>query len=98
MSEEDVFNLILNCEDEYLKQSFIKFKNATTIYAGEIPSDKNYCISVKGKKRYIVPLVKQNNQIKRINEFDLVCAAEIEEYLNLKRSKFTGFNFEFKPY
>lgn len=98
MSEEDVCNLILNCGDEYLKQSFIKFKNATRVYAGDEPADKGYCISVKGKKRYIVPLVKADEKVARINDIDSSCKEAVEEYKNLKRSKYTGFDFEFEPY
>ena len=98
MSEEDVCNLILNCGDEYLKQSFIKFKNATRVYAGDEPADTGYCISVKGKKRYIVPLVKTDGKVTRINDIDSSCKEAVEQYKNLKRSKYTGFDFEFEPY
>ena len=98
MSERDVCKLILNCGDEYLKQSFIKFRNATEIYAGDSPVNDRYCISVKGKKRYIVPLCKHNGEIKRITGFDNSCKQAVENYKNLKRSKYTGFNFQFKPY
>ena len=98
LSEDDVCNLILNCEDEYLKQSFIQFVGATNIYAGEKPATDKYCISVKGKKRYIVPLVKLDEKVARITDIDNSCKEEVEQYKNLKRSKFTGFNFEFKPY
>lgn len=98
MSEEDVCNLILNCGDDYLKQSFIKFKNATNIYAGDEPLNDRYCISVKGKKRYIVPLVKIDNEIERINDIDISCKEAVENYKNLPRSKYIGFNFKFVPY
>lgn len=98
MSEEDVCNLILNCNDEYLKQSFIRFKNATNIYAGNRPVNNRYCISVKAKKRYIVPLVKTNGKVARINDVDDSCKEAVEQYKNLKRSKYTGFDFKFEPY
>ena len=98
MSEADVNNLILNCGDNYIRESFIKFQNATTIYANDEPAKNQYCISVKGKKRYIVPLVNHNDKISRINDIDLSCKQAVEQYKNLKRSKYTGFDFDFKPY
>ena len=98
MSEEDVCNKILNCQDNYLKQAFINFRNANNIYSSNSPSYDRYCISVKGKKRYIVPLVKVNKNVERINNIDNSCKEAVENYINLHRSKYTGFNFDFKPY
>lgn len=98
LSEEDVIHKILNCNDIYIKESFAKFQNATSVFGSEIPVNTKYCISVKGKKRYIVPLTKNNGKICRINEIDKTANEEVENYMNLKRSKYTGFDFEFKPY
>lgn len=98
MSEADVNNLILNSGDEYLTQSFIKFQNATSIFESEEPVSGKYCISVKGKKRYIVPLAKHENSVSRITELYEECKKAVEEYKILKRSKYTGFDFDFKPY
>lgn len=98
LSEEDVINKIKNCNDTYIKESFAKFQNATSVFSSKIPVDNKYCISVKGKKRYIVPLVQNNSKVCRINEIDEIANEEVENYLNLKRSKYTGFDFEFKPY
>ena len=60
--------------------------------------DNKYCISVKGKKRYIVPLTQNNGKVCRINEIDKTANEEVENYMKLKRSKYTGFDFEFKPF
>lgn len=98
LSEEDVINRILNCEDTYIKDSFNKFLKATSTYGSDVPVNDKYCISVKGKKRYIVPLAKTNNGIYRINEIYEDAKIAVEDYLNLKRCKYTGFDFEFKPY
>ena len=98
LTEKEVINKILNCEDNYIKENFSKFQNATSIYASNIPVNNKYCISVKGKKRYIVPLTKYNNKSCRITEIDSSANTAVENYLNLKHSKYTGFNFEFNPY
>lgn len=98
MSEADVNNLILNSGDDYLVKAFKNFQNATSVFGSEEPVSGKYCISVKGKKRYIVPLAKQNDSVSRINEIDEECKKAVEEYKLLKRSKYTGFDFDFKPY
>ena len=98
LSEEEVINMILNCEDNYIKESFVKFQNATSAYGSETPISNKYCISVKGKKRYIVPLTQSEEGVCRINKIDKTAKEEVESYLNLKRSKYTGFDFEFIPY
>ena len=98
LSEKDVINKILNCDDNYIKESFVKFQNTTSTFSSEIPVENKYCISVKGKKRYIVPLTQIDGKIYRINEIDKSSSTEVENYLNLKRGKYTGFDFEFYPY
>ena len=98
LSEEDVINRILNCDDTYIKESFVKFQNATSVYGSDTPVNNRYCISVKGKKRYIVPLTQNNGNAYRISQIDETARNEVQDYINVKRSKYTGFNFEFNPY
>ncbi len=97
-SETEIVNIILNCNDDYIKKVFNNFLNATSFYASDVKHNTNYCVSVKGKKRYIVPLVKMNNISLRIDKADEDSKIEVENYINLKHSKYIGFNFEFKPY
>jgi len=80
------------------KDIFIKFQNATTIYRGDVPEDNKYCISLNGKKRYVIPLTKFDNKVYRINEISKLAKQDIAEYFNFKESKYTGFEFDFKPY
>lgn len=98
LSEKEIIDKIRNCNDNYIKESFSKFENATSIFTSDSPINNKYCISVKGKKRYIVPLVQSNSKAYRITQIDETANKEVEDYLNLRRSKYTGFNFEFKPY
>lgn len=98
MSEADVNNLILTCGDEYLKEAFVNFQNATSVFGSSEPVEGKYCISVKGKKRYIIPLVKTENGVRRINDVYDSCKNAVENYQTLKRSKYTGFDFQFIPY
>ena len=96
--EEDIINKIKTCEDDYIRESFSKFENATSVFGSDTPVNGKYCISVKGKKRYIVPLTYNNGEVSRINKLYESCQKELDDYMILKRSKYTGFNFEFKPY
>lgn len=98
LSEKEVIERILNCEDNYIKENFIKFQNATSVYGSDTPIDDKYCISVKGKRRYIIPLTKYNNGVYRINEISKSAKNDIDEYFNIKHFKYTGFDFNFKPY
>lgn len=99
-SEQEVLQLIRNCEDSYIKNAFKKFQNATcdSVYKSDEPNDQIYCTSVKGKKRYINPLVKIDNKISRIKDVSQKANIDINNFLNVKHHKFLGFNFYFKPY
>ena len=96
--EDDVINKIRNCEDLYIRECFSKFENAMSVFGSEVPVNGKYCISVKGKKRYIVPLTYNNGEVCRINNIYETSQIEVEDYINLKRSKYTGFDFDFKSY
>lgn len=98
LSEQEVINKILTCEDEYIKENFIKFQNSTEIYGSDAPVKDKYCISVKSKRRYVIPLAKHNGSVSRIDQISKKAANDIQEYFNIKHYKYTGFNFDFKPY
>ena len=99
-SEKEVIELILNCKDEYIKAAFKKFQNATkeTVYKSDIENNEIYCTSVKGKKRYINPLVSLDNKIYRIKDISNLANNDIDNFLNMKFNRFIGFKFDFKPY
>lgn len=100
LSEEEVISKFLNCNDTYLKESFIKFQSVTNASSSfKIPKDKYYT-NVKSKTRYIVPLVANDDSKPiRINEISAKANEEINNYLNLpKGGYYTYFDFDFKPY
>lgn len=100
LSEKEVIDLILNCKDNYIKKAFENYQNATkdSVYKSDEPNNKIYCTSVKGKKRYINPLVVVNNKISRIKDVSESANTDINNFLNMKMHKYIGFNFDFKPY
>lgn len=97
-SEKELINRILNCEDSYIKENFIKFQNSTSVFESDSPVENQYCISTKGKKRYIIPLVSYENSAKRINEISKKAKIAIDNYLAIEQPKYVGLNFDFKPY
>ena len=99
LSEKEVIKKFLNCEDSYLSESFNKFQNADTVYKSDEYVNDKYCINVKTKKRYVVPLVLTENGVERINTISKTADNEINEYLSLpKGGYYTYFDFDFKPY
>lgn len=99
-SEKEVLQLIQNCEDNYIKNAFKNFQNTTrdSVYKSDEPNNEIYCTSVKGKKRYINPLVSSDNKISRIKDVSMLANEDISNFLNMKHHKFIGFNFSFRPY
>lgn len=51
LSESDVINRILNCEDIYLSQAFKNFQEAIQVFDSETLVQDKYCVSVKAKGR-----------------------------------------------
>lgn len=99
-SEQDILQLIQNCEDSYIKNAFKNFQNATrdSVYKSDIPNNEIYCTSVKGKKRYINPLVCLDGKTNRIKDVSKLANSDIDNFLNMKLHKYIGFNFDFQPY
>ena len=99
LSEQEVIDKILNCEDKYLSDSFKLFQAAGTVYSSETPVDEKYCVNLKAKTRYVVPLVKTDEGAIRINKISKKASSQIAEYLNCpKGGYYTYFNFQFIPY
>lgn len=98
LSEKEVIDRILNCEDKYIRENFKKFQNATSVYESDVKIEDKYCISVIPKRRYIIPLTIFDGKAKRINEVSKQARDDINKYLNIKDCKYSGFDFKFEPY
>lgn len=97
LSELDVVNRILNCEDKIVSNAFKLFQKEKEIFSSEIPINDKYCVSVKSKTRYVVPLVQTDNGPRRINEVSDKAKKDIETYLNFTTPTYGYFNFDFNP-
>lgn len=95
LSEVEVLQRIRNCGDRRIQEAFQNFQNTTKVYeSDEKPKDK-YCVSVKAKKRYIIPLVDQGSKSKRIDEISEKAKQQIEEYLKFETKKYIYADFDF---
>ena len=99
LSEQEVIDKILTCEDKYLSDSFKLFQDADKVYRSTMPADGKYCVNIKSKTRYVVPLVQTDDTAVRINKISDTAANQITEYLNCpKGGYYTYFDFQFVPY
>ena len=98
LSEKEVIEKILNAPDEYISNSFKKFLKTDKVYSSENPIIDKYCVHIKSKERYIIPLVQTQNKSIRIDKISKPSKKKIEEYLNSQKVTYTYFNFDFKPY
>lgn len=96
LSENEVINHILECPNRNIAESFRKFQNTSEAYNSDVYVDGKYCVSVKSKRRYIIPLVLANNKPVRIDKVSNQAKDDIEGYLNFKTSEFVYFDFELK--
>ena len=99
LSESEIISKFLNCDDDYLSESFRKFQKADTVYQSSDFIDGKYCVNIKAKTRYVVPLVLTESGTIRINKVSKKANDEINAYLNIpKGGYYTYFNFGFTPY
>ena len=97
LSEAEVINKIENCENKYIAEAFKKFRNTTKIGESDVPVENKYCISVKAKRRYIVPLTKTTEgNIVRINQVSELAKEKIDSFLSFEVKPYAYFDFDFK--
>lgn len=94
LTEAEVINKIENCEDKSISECFKKFRIAEDVYESDTPVEDKYCISVKVKKRYIVPLVKNNNSYTRINEISQSAKNDIDGFFAYSPKKYGYLDFK----
>ena len=102
LPEEEIIDKIINCEDRYLAEKFYEFQNTNQVFSSKEYLPNKYCIKVKTKIRYIIPLVKTKTGICRINQVSPQAKKEIDNFLSYankcNHDDYTYFNFEFTPY
>lgn len=98
LPESQVVDKMLNCPDKYLATAMKNFVNGKDVVISDEPINGRYCAKVKGKYRYIIPLVHFKNGAKRIYDLSSQAKADIDGYLSQKFDKYGCLDFDFKPY
>ena len=97
LSEKEIINKIINCNDKYLSEAFKKFQKAEMTYDSNKPLKNKYCVKIKSKKRYLIPLIQQGEKAVRIDKVSKKAKKDIESYLNFRDSDWVCFDFDFNP-
>ena len=95
LSESEVIQKIEDCKEHNISQCFQIWRNATSIKESERPIEDKYCVKIKAKIRYIVPLVKVSDKYVRINQISEMANKDIEKALNYKTQKYAYLDFKF---
>lgn len=95
LSEKEIINKIINCDDKYLSEIFKKFQEARIVYDSEIPIKDKYCVRVKAKRRYVITLVQNGGNTVRIDTISEKAKNDIDTYLNFSTTEWAYFDFDF---
>lgn len=97
LSEKEVIERIEKCNVRNISNGFKTWKNATDILTSEVAPAGKYFVNIeKVKKRYINPLVRYNNEYKRLKDISKKATNDINEALEYKTAKYVFLDFDFK--
>jgi len=95
LSEEEIINIIKNCKEYNIAECFDIWQNGTKVETSDKVQPDKYCINVKAKKRYINPLVKTEDGIKRIADISEKAKKCIDNCLNYTFDRYVYMDFNF---
>ena len=101
LSEKQIIEEMKNCKLKNIAHAYKNWENAIEVYNSEEPVENKYCKQLRGKLRYINPLVRTENKInqyKRISEMSRTARENIEYCKNFKDSKYAYFDFDYKGF
>ena len=97
LSEKEVIERIEKCNIRNISNGFKTWKNSTDILTSEVAPEGKYFVNIeKVKKRYINPLVRYNNEYKRLKNISKKATNDINEALEYKPAKYVFLDFDFK--
>lgn len=94
LTETEVIDLIEQAP-KTISYYFKCFKEANSIIESDVPLAYDYGISFETKRRYIIPLVNVNHQVRRVNQQIIEVEHIIQDYLNYKQPKYAYFDFKY---
>ncbi|WP_296689737.1 hypothetical protein [Treponema sp. UBA6852] len=97
LSEKEIIELFIKSAEENPSWKFSKyfrtFRGMKKIFRSETKMKCFYCVNLQVKRRYINPLVKTKNSIKRISEVNKEAKEIIEQFLHFNDTKFGCLEF-----
>lgn len=93
LSEKEIIQKIENCQDDGISKKFNLWKNTTKVYESDTFIENKYCKSLKAKKRYINPLIKNEKSYIRINKISEKAKQNIDNCLNFNTKNYVYFDF-----
>ena len=84
LSEEDVIKLIVKHDGKRWNQFITSKKLMRSIY----PIDDCFVVSIESKNRHVIPLVRYQNNIVRLDEISLIVKQLLEEFKNYKDTEY----------
>ena len=95
LTEKEIISKIEHCELN-ISNAFKNWRNATIVYeTDEIPACY-YTSVTKVKIRYINPLVKVGDEVKRVYDISSSAKEDIDKCLDFKQKKYVYYDFDFK--
>lgn len=95
LSEKEIIEKIKNTKEYNISECFKKWQDAEEVKVSDTKPEGKYSVNVKAKKRYIDPLVKTEDGIKRISEVSETAKKNIEGCLNYSFDRYTYMDFNF---
>ena len=95
LSDKEIIEKIEKCNYDNISKCFNLWKNATEIGESDTYIEGKYCRKLKGKMRYIVPLVRHEDEFIKINKISKTADEEIKKAINFKTKEFAYFDFDF---
>ncbi len=96
LSEKEVIERFKNC-DNYLSNAFRNFEKAKVCFKSDMKIDGKYSINVKSKRRFINPLVWEENVYGRVYDLSKKAKKCIDDYMSLPIDGYTYLDFDFVP-
>lgn len=95
LSEKEVIDRIRKCNEENIAKCFETWQNSTNVIESETPMENKFGGELRGKLRYINPLVQTEDGIYRLKDISESAKKDIDACVNYKTPKYAYFDFEF---
>ena len=95
LSEKEIMEKIENYKYNDIAQKFNEWRNTERAYESDTVVKNKYCKEIKTKRRYINPLIRDENNYTRINQISKKAKEDIESCLKFETKKYAYLDFEF---